>query len=181
MVDNAALYRGWVSNPDGGGFAYVNEKGEVVIEKGFMKYGAFQKAYEQAAEKYADNSPFLVHMRITTSGGTNPYNTHPFQVKGGAMIHNGVLFSPTGKLAEGKGKNTKSDTHVLTTVLHNVLTRDDVKAARDAIGDVIGYNKLAFLYDNKEFVIVNEDFGSWDKGIWYSNDSCEAPAYDRAG
>lgn len=179
ILTNEKLFRGWTGNPDGAGFAYVKD-GKVEIEKGFMKYNDFQKAYTAASDKYAAESPFLVHMRITTSGGTNSYNTHPFRVKGGAMIHNGILFTPTGPQAKGVDNQRKSDTHLMTTVLHNVLVREDVLLAKEAIGKAIGGgNKLCFLYDDAEVVIVNEDAGDWIDGIWYSNSSCEVSRYVR--
>jgi len=68
-----ALFSGWTANRDGGGFAYVND-GEVKIEKGFMVYNEFEKALEAALDTNED-SPFLIHMRIGTSGGKTPMNT----------------------------------------------------------------------------------------------------------
>lgn len=168
VVPNDRLWQGWSRNRDGGGFAYVKD-GEVVIEKGFMEYNKFQKAYEKAAEKYAAESPFLVHMRITTSGGTSKVNTHPFKIKGGAMIHNGVMFTPTGE--ENRGK---SDTRIFAERFHNILQLEDVLAAGEDIIDAVGsYNKLAFLYDDRRYAILNEQAGYWLNDVWYSNRSCD--------
>lgn len=170
-ISRAALAKGWHRNSDGAGMAYVVD-GKVVIDKGYMTYEKFLAAYERAVERYGDKSPFLIHMRIQTSGDTDKHNTHPFKVRGGAMIHNGILFTPTGKHAQGKKK--PSDTKVLANTLHNILVKEDIILAKPEIEKVIGgYNKLAFLYDDGEFVIVNEEAGDWDMGIWYSNDSCE--------
>lgn len=171
------LKRGWNSNPNGGGFAFVDQD-KVVIRKGFMEYNKFEKAYLEAAEKYAADSPFLVHMRIKTSGDVSPKNTHPFEIKGGAMIHNGIMFTPTGKRA-GSTKDRRSDTRVFAEDLYNILILDDIKKAADGIHRAIGRsNKLAFLYDNKEFFIIGEDNGFWSEGIWYSNSGCTG--WDRA-
>lgn len=172
-LDRPALLAGWNQNPHGAGMAYVVD-GKVRIDKGYMTYDSFLKAYEQAVDRYGSTSAFLIHMRIRTSGDTDKHNTHPFAVKGGAMIHNGILFTPTGKHAEGKKK--PSDTKVVANTLHNLLVKEDIILAKPEIERVIGYNKFAFLYDDGEFVIMNEELGDWDRGIWYSNNSCAVRA-----
>lgn len=170
------LLSGWESNGDGGGFAYVR-KNKVEISKGHMTYPAFEKAYLEACEKYADTSPFLVHMRIRTSGLTDKDNTHPFRIKGGAMIHNGILFSPT----KDDEKNYKdfSDTRIFASRLHNVLTKNDILIGKDKLEASIMWNKMAFLYDDGDYVILNEDEGNWHDGVWYSNTSCNVIQYTR--
>ena len=165
------LKRGWQTNPAGGGFAYV-DKDQTVIRKGFMEYDKFEKEYLAAAEKFAGESPFLVHMRIRTSGDVSPKNTHPFPIKGGAMIHNGIMFSPSGKRA-GTAKDRRSDTRVFAEDLYNILQLDAVKKAAEGIHAAVGRgNKLCFLYDNKEIFIIGEDIGFWHEGVWYSNSGC---------
>lgn len=165
------ISRGWKTNPDGGGFCYVRD-GKTVIEKGFMKEDDFVRAYNNAMDKHSDESPFLVHFRITTSGGTSPNNCHPFPVKGGALIHNGIMFTPPASRA-GPAHDPRSDTRVFAEDLYNILNNEHVKTARDGILKAIGHgNKIAFLYDNREVVIVGEERGYWEKGIWYSNLSC---------
>ena len=172
VISSAALCKGWMINDDGGGFAYVKD-GKVVIDKGYLNFNEFQKAYFKAADKYTDESPFLVHMRIRTSGHTNANNCHPFPIKGGAMIHNGVMFTPTGTRA-GSKTDLKSDTRVFAESLYNILQLEHIKKEQQAIRQAIGYgNKLCFLYDNKEYFILGETAGYWVDGIWYSNTSCK--------
>jgi len=168
-----ALFSGWTANRDGGGFAYVND-GEVKIEKGFMVYNEFEKALEAALDTNED-SPFLIHMRIGTSGGKTKQNTHPFRLakSGGAMIHNGVLFEPTGQW-EGPVDDRKSDTRAFCEALGQILDYESVLRGKQMLANAIGgYNKLAFLYPDKSTVIVNETSGFWVDGIWYSNGSCQ--------
>lgn len=163
------LWAGWLINRDGGGFAYIDENGEVVIKKGFFKYNAFQKAYMNAAEKYAESSPFLVHMRIKTAGSVKEENCHPFKIKDGAMIHNGSLFYPTGDDA----KSDKSDTRIFAERFHNILKLEDVLRVQEDILFAFGRtNKLVFLYNDKRYAIVNEKTGFWYNDVWYSNASC---------
>lgn len=182
-VGDNALYRGWTSNQDGGGFAFVKQ-GKVVIEKGFFKYNEFHKALNAAVDTYGQQSPFLIHMRIGTSGLKNENNTHPFAIKpqdgpAGAMMHNGILFTPGGAY-RGPDHDKKSDTRVVAEALNNILRLQDVLQAKKELGAAIGYgNKLAFLYDTGDYVIINENQGYWDDGIWYSNSSCKVHANAR--
>lgn len=142
-----------------------------------MEYNPFQKAYRKAVESYGHDNPMLVHMRIRTSGTTGPKNTHPFRVKGGAMIHNGIMFTPAGKRI-GNPNDERSDTRVFCEDLHNILELDSVKKAAEGIHAAIGRgNKLCFLYDGGETFIIGEDNGMWDKGIWYSNGGCGVNRY----
>lgn len=70
----------WEGNRDGAGLMYV-EKGQVRIEKGFMKYKDFTKVLDRL-EKRLDltATPVVLHFRITTHGGTKPENCHPFPI-----------------------------------------------------------------------------------------------------
>lgn len=94
----------WKNNDDGAGFMWV-EKGKVYIEKGFMKYKDFIRALEEL-ESRVDmfKTPIVMHFRITTHGGTNPENCHPFPITDSVgvikklrmvtdigMAHNGIL------------------------------------------------------------------------------------------
>lgn len=178
-VSKAQIAQGWKVNSDGAGFAYI-KNGEVEIEKGFDDLDKFVEAYERAADTYSATSPFLLHMRIRTSGYTNADNTHPFKIKGGAMIHNGVMFSPEGQSA-GKDGKQHSDTKVFASVLHNLLDDPEVlKQAEDGILDAVGHtNKLAFLYADGRYLILNEDKGNWEDDVWFSNFTCKVSSWSK--
>lgn len=182
FVPKLGLANGFSINKDGAGFAYIDpELKKVVIKKGFMKFDPFATAYYEAVEKYGKDSPFLVHMRIKTAGAVSENNTHPFEVAGGAMIHNGSLFYPD-KDYIGPDDDTRSDTRVFAEELKNILTFENVKRAEAAIRSAIGYhNKLVFLYDDGRYHIVNEQAGNWVDGIWYSNGSCRVYAGQQGG
>lgn len=69
------------NNDDGAGFMY-NYNGKVIIQKGFMTYKDFKDALDNALS-VIDNpkdTGMVFHFRITTQGGTNPQNCHPFPV-----------------------------------------------------------------------------------------------------
>lgn len=151
----------WRSNPDGAGYAFV-EDGKVVIRKGYMKLKDFLKAYE---EDKAKDSPFLIHFRITSQGSKDEFNTHPFSIKDGAAIHNGTL---DGTGAEyGKGP---SDTKIFLRQFGDWLTYDNVEKYKKELGDAIRTsNKIAMLFSDKRYQILNESMGNWHEGAWYSN------------
>jgi predicted glutamine amidotransferase len=175
-LTGAQLYSGWYRNSDGGGFAYCDENGKVVIKKGYMKYNDFQKAYADAVHQYGENSPFLVHMRIRTSGDVNPANCHPFKTRNGAMIHNGSMFNPDSV----RSGERKSDTRIFAESLHNILVLEDLLVAGDDIISEIGRNnKLAFLFDGGKMLILNEAAGFWDDDIWYSNRGCDVTNFPK--
>lgn len=176
-VSNEKLYRGWTINNDGGGFAYVDENDRIVIKKGFNKYGEFHAALTEAMSAYGSTSPFLIHMRIRSQGDKGMENTHPFLITPeegpeGALIHNGTMFSPTGEWV-GTAEDKKSDTRVFAEILSSVLCYDDVLAGKALLGKAIGHSRMAFLYANREYVILSETSQDrWEDGVWYSNGSC---------
>lgn len=179
IIPNDKLYRGWITNPHGGGFAYVDENNKVVVKKGFKTYNEFHTAYVEAAAQYSATSPFLVHMRIRSQGDLGMANTHPFVITpdegpAGALAHNGTMFTPEGEAA-GTAEDKKSDTRVFAEKLGSQLRFEDVRDGRQLLSKAVGYSRVAFLYDNREVVILNETvgMGRWTNGIWYSNGGCE--------
>ena len=94
------------ANPNGAGFAYVKNN-RVIIHKGLMTIEAFNTALEKVYKllgNQVQNTPFIYHFRITTSGGTKPQLTHPFPLTNKkskllklqqscdvAVAHNGII------------------------------------------------------------------------------------------
>lgn len=167
IIPEDALRRGWQGNSDGAGFAYVRG-GKVVIEKGFMTVKAFLEAYNTAF-KANKKSPMLIHFRIRSQGDKSEANTHPFPIKGGALIHNGTLDGTGSKYMEGK-----SDTALFAEQLGERLDFDTVSAHKKDLGDALGWNKVVLLYDNGNHVIINESMGHWENDVWFSNHSYSA-------
>lgn len=167
VVPKDRLVRYFNANRDGGGFAYVHPRsGTVEIEKGFFEVGSFIAAYDKMIERGVhEKNPMLIHARIATMGRVNRDNCHPFRIKGGALIHNGSLFSDwSGRQAE------RSDTRIFATQAHNILTYEDIKQNMKRIEQAVGsYNKLAMIYENGDYLIVNEDRGTWRDRAWFSN------------
>lgn len=160
-------------NPDGAGMAYVKD-GKVHIKKGLFKIEDIVSTYNMLADSYGKDNPMLVHFRIATQGVVGEKNCHPFPIKGGAVIHNGILWNVGGRTA------LKSDTAELFAALHNVFNKNDVEKAKAQIEIALGYsNKIAALYDDGSTVVLNES--SWtksDSGVLFSN-NCYLPPRDR--
>lgn len=135
------------------------------MRKGFMKLKGLIDAYE-VDEAANPNSNFLIHFRITSQGSSIPDNTHPFPIEGGALIHNGTL-SGTGS-TYGKGP---SDTANFADMFKSNLTYDFVLKNKAALDVAIQGSKIAILYEDDTFQIINEKDGHWTDGVWYSNHS----------
>lgn len=157
------IREGWISNPDGGGYGFVEEPGKIVVRKGFHKLKEFVDSYKADEEKYKD-SPFLVHFRICTMGAKDDTNTHPFETEHGILIHNGTLTGTEAKYGAGK-----SDTALFAESFSKYLTFDFVYNHKKELDSALSHNKIALLYKDRRWIILNEDAGRWVEGIWYSN------------
>lgn len=162
-LSDTSLISCFNNNPDGGGCAFVAD-GVVQIEKGWMEADTALIRYDDLHKQYGEDSAMLVHFRIATSGVVSKDNCHPFRIKGGAMIHNGHLWS-TGYEAP------KSDTREFAEIFYNVLDYASLCEAIDKheFQEIIGGDKMAFLYDDGSWALA----GQWqeDEGVWYSNRS----------
>lgn len=102
-------------NGDGAGIAYYDkEKNEWVVNKGFMTWKEFKKAFKKL--KFKKEDTWIAHFRIGTSGLKDAGNTHPFPAVDSyekmrktsfrtkkLVFHNGVI---------GQGDGDYSDTMV---------------------------------------------------------------------
>lgn len=161
-IPDDSIRQGWISNSHGGGYAFVKD-GKVQIRKGLMKLKDFNDAF-RADEEVNPDSAFLLHFRIRSMGDDGSTNTHPFEIDGGCLIHNGTL---TGTVAEySKGP---SDTKLFAEKFKKDLSFDIIAKHKSAWDAALGSNKLAMLYDDGRYQIVNESLGLWAEGVWYSN------------
>lgn len=169
QISNTRFDRCWKRNKDGGGFAFPDKQGNVLVSKGYFDLKQMRKAYRQAVKENPD-VPFVVHFRIATQGTLDESNTHPFSINNGlVMAHNGHIT--------GWGNKELSDTHQFVL---KVLARLPEGFHRDPVMQELirGYlhgDKVVFLDAAGQFVIVNEKLGHWDNGIWYSNTSFRKP------
>lgn len=154
--DQCIKFSKW--NNDGFGFAYV-DKDKLIVKK-TTSFDQFYIQYTIAVNQYGNKSPFLIHFRLGTSGLNNEDNCHPFYVdKNICFIHNGIFreFSHDLSLSDTNIFNKT----VLFPIKDTIFTKKTIP-----IND---YNKLVFLNNKKQHVIINEDLGLWKNNIWYSN------------
>lgn len=169
----------WSNNPDGAGFCF-NDGQKVVIQKGFMSFNKFYKAFEKCA-KNNDllNKDVAIHFRISTSGGVKPQNTHPFVISQNindltktfskcesAFIHNGII----------SGYGTKDYSDTMEYVTHVVSNIHDIKNSGALI------NSLANEKHSRFAVVTPTNYllgGDWvkDNGIFYSNTTYKPYVY----
>ncbi len=165
-VTDDALRGGWIANSDGGGFAYIH-KNKMVINKGFTSLKEFMASYKAASEKFS-TSPFLIHFRIRSMGDKSVSNMHPFPVLNGsgALIHNGTISGTDAKYSTGE-----SDTALFVAKYGASLDFDTITKHQKEWDDALGYNKVAILYNDSSYALINEKNGYWNNDVWYSNQS----------
>lgn len=163
------LSNGWNNNPDGGGYAFINDDGEVTARH-FLEWPDFIAGYERDSRANT-KSPFIIHQRFATHGTKDETNVHPFSMDDNTVvIHNGILDV-------NMKQDKRSDTR---TFVEDYLAKlpmgwmDDPDLAH-MVEEFIGYgNKLVILtsdpYARQDVYIFNEKRGHWDRGAWWSND-----------
>lgn len=158
-----------MNNPDGCGFAYVDDNNDIIVNK-FMSFEDFWDEYS----KVQDNKTMLIHFRIATHGNVELNNCHPFKLNNRmALIHNGII--------SGYGSRTKniSDTRdfiekVIGNISHKMWKNPSF---RTLVGNAIGSSKFAILDTDNNYYIINENKGFWDDGVWFSNNSYKYKKY----
>ena len=181
------------NNDDGAGFMY-NKNGEVIIQKGYMSYKAFKKALDKALKKIDDvkNTAMVFHFRISTQGGTNPQNCHPFPLSSDendlqatyiktplGVAHNGIISLTSNGYSSYYygGKVTKlKDDHLSDT---QIFIRDYLSLIFDLnpnfYWENAGLELVEMLIDSKMCFLDGggnvETVGAFieEKGILYSN------------
>ena len=158
------------SNPDGFGWAVRTDDGIITgrtmdSDKGIDRFLDLRGKWMQYDATY--------HARITTHGETTIDNAHPFRVgdKRSVLFHNGTL-----PINLPKGE-TRSDTRIFAEdrLTHMGLEVLDHKKRRKGLEKWMQYSKMVIMterYDmRRQTYILNEEYGKWDNGMWWSNDS----------
>ncbi len=167
----------WENNSDGAGLIWTDTKRKKLHTfKELDSVEAYYSKYIEVRRKYP-KSKVVLHFRISTSGGVNLNNTHPFEVNAGlAFVHNGVISELNGI------DKQRSDTNLFNLrVLQNLPAGfERNQAIADLIAKYIGHSKLIFLNANNEHTIINPSLGKTDpaySGCWFSNNTYKPSAY----
>jgi hypothetical protein len=162
----------WQSNGDGAGLAYV-EQGKVKIHKEMKSVDKLYQFYSKLRDENKGN--IILHFRIATHGRVDETNCHPFRVNDRlAFIHNGII-SQTSKVKSDFSDTYHFNEDILKKLPHNFLSSVGI---RELLADYISHSKLVFLDGSDNAYIINEQFGHWDGGNWYSNSSYKDKTYD---
>lgn len=159
----------WDNNFDGAGFMYNDDENKLRVVKEMSNCSKLYKKYARLKKKHPD-ATFVLHFRISNRGEISRDNCHPFKV------NNQLGFVHNGTITDVEKDTVKSDTNVFNRdIMRNMPSLDvdmlNSPAMQALVGKFIGYSKLVFLDNNGKFSIINESKGSWEDGIWYSNDS----------
>jgi hypothetical protein len=155
----------WSSNPDGAGLMYPDKVRKIlVVDKGHMTLSEFQAAYA----KVPVGVPVCLHFRIKTHGLKDPANTHPHVVHPDevAIVHNGVL--PIGAPTDSPESDTARFARLILAVLPKRWFKNP--ALVHLIEEYMGKgNKIVAMDAGGDFKIINEEAGTWEQGVWFSN------------
>ncbi len=110
------------ANTDGVGSAYLNSKGEFVVEK----YPTALYKILKKGKRFLSHLPHpgwtIVHLRLASHGNNTMANTHPFLVGDWAICHNGVWSDyAVAKLILEKTTDIKLNGETDTEVAANVI------------------------------------------------------------
>lgn len=172
LPDVDALFNGAHVNNDGHGFAIVTGR-RIIVRHGF---NATHLIDDFARVRRAHPSgPALFHSRFGTHGTVDKANCHPFRLGGDqhtVIAHNGILPK---SVQPAKG-DPRSDTRIAAEdfLPCRPFGSFGSRRGRDRLARwLTPHNKLVFLTVNRRYqhnaYIINEDSGTWDNGVWYSN------------
>jgi hypothetical protein len=157
------------NNPDGMGLMWSDGR-TLHVHRYVTDLKKLWKAYRRARSMGVD---VALHFRIGTSGEKGLYNCHPFEFADGALMHNGVLFTPP----DG---DRRCDTRVFVDEVIKRLPNDWLESwyLRDVVEEYLdGYSKLIVMLNTGEYHIFNEKLGVKEDGNWFSNSSYKRWAY----
>lgn len=166
-----ALITACDNNPDGFGWAIVYPT-EIWSHR-TMDAAQAVNSYLNAMAAVEGRYPSLFHARITTHGITNVENCHPFKVGDHQtmLAHNGIITNVPDM------KDGRSDTRTFAEDWLPQLGLEmlDDPDEFDQLERFIGASKIVVLTTDPRLkhstYILNESYGKWENGIWYSNSS----------
>lgn len=171
-VTDAQLERAAINNPDG--FGWAIHTGEHLIRFRSMNIDDAITEW-RFVRKFYPQQDAIWHLRWATHGTVDASNCHPFEIGHDSrvmMAHNGVL--PI------EAQNGRSDTRILAEDrLPKSPTWMDDREEVEKLEAWMGTSKLAILSSHprtrQDLYILNEEYGHWVDGVWFSNSSYEEP------
>lgn len=165
FIPDQHIQNSFDNNYDGAGLAWI-ESGIIKTYKTMNDISEFIQTYKKIRKN--NDSPILLHFRISTHGKVNISNVHPFMIGNKmAMIHNGMIDFPI------LNKNL-SDTHSLVLLLNKLSNPENIHDSNSVEFQFIketcdNHSKMVFLSADSKYTIFNEEKGHWIDQTWYSN------------
>ena len=163
----------WKINPDGGGFAYLDDDKTLQMQK-HMDFPTFWSNFETARSTHPRRD-FMMHMRIATHGSIDITNVHPFQLDAYTiMAHNGIIHEIADELDLDE-TDDRTDTEVFVREVLSLLPRGwlDNRHIRKMVEEYVGWSRLMFLTNDPmlEHTVYKLGDWDWDMGVHLSNDN----------
>ena len=180
LPDIETLEDCYIANDDGIGFAYRNDRGKMVLKKGYMDFWEFiSDLSEIDAKKNLKKSEMIIHFRLGTHGEVNPAYTHPFPISprkkdlfrlsgtyNMICAHNGIISGFGDRISDNGKKSRKKP---LSDTMDFVL-----KVVEPTI-KYINNPKIVKMYENildgDRFIIMTEK-KTIRLGKWYKHEKC---------
>ncbi len=169
------VYRGY----DGAGYAYLDDKGKLIVRK---KAGHIEKIWKDIGITEFSSKIVIAHTRYASRGWPKDDNTHPLQDcrKSLAIVVDGIIKNyeviRNDLVREGHNFVSTTDAEVLAHLLESALGKDN------KIDDVIGIGRTIdgvyafaalFQGDNRLYVLTHGQplvIGIAEKGFFISSD-----------
>ncbi len=179
----------WENNDDGAGYMFVRDE-QVYIRKGFMKFDEFYEDFKSMGLNR--NDIIVFHFRISTSGGINSNNTHPFPLSAHpkdlvqrfssapiAMAHNGILAND-GTTVDGYTISDTMEFIIDTLSYPEVYENLNNKGVKKLLEDSITGSRIVVLRADGSYTLLGD---GWRQkgGLIHSNDGYIKRAYSRGG
>jgi len=160
----------WKANNDGCGFMYPTRKG-LRLYKNSKELNPVLREYKKLI-KDQKSVPVIWHFRIATVGSVKEENTQPFIGDKYGWAHNGTISKISKYLL-----TDESDTLGFGRMFLNGSVDPFNPNTKILLEDFLGYNKVVIMNKNGEVTILNEASGSWNDGIWFSNQAWKTTTY----
>ena len=175
------LHNCFENNSDGTGMMSL-EGNEIKINKGFMTWKSFKKAYKKM--NFTDKDTFLLHFRIATHGNIDKNTCHPFPISDNELdlkattINTQFAFAHNGIINLIDEKDSLSDSMLFVKDILSQLKEDDIynnKTIQKMIQLSSSGSKL-MLWSVKHGVLLT---GKWENvnDIYFSNTTYQKAVY----
>lgn len=181
-VTRESLYNCYCNNPDGFGFSYFDENGNLIIRK-FIGQDNIILGIEEflMTREHFIKKSMVAHFRIASHGKISKRTCHPFKISNEMVFcHNGILSDYSKQLSLD---SKVSDTMLFNRKVFQKLPADFMRypVYKKMLEETIGaWNKMIIMNKDGNHWILNEDEGEWYNGVWFSNNSYEAYNYSYA-